>query len=493
MADFDLVVTGNLVLAHRIVEERLRGGLGRKDRFRRSRGTARPAREQIDARGQWVMPGVIDGQVHAGSQANQEGLGRASRAAAAGGVTTMVDMPYDDPEPVWHGELLRAKIEEAERECHVDAALYATISEAHGTSTIAGLIEAGACAFKFSTFEAAPGRFPRIEEDLLLDAFALIAPSGLACGVHNQMQELTRKNIARLSRGQGHGLGRVRSRAPAAGRELATAIIFELGALTGARAHVVHCSLARGFELCESYKAAGHKASIETCVQYLMLNGESDMKRLGAKLKHYPPVRPQSEVELLWTHIAAGRCTFVSSDHVAWGLERKSNPNIFKNSSGGPGLESLLPAFWTGCEERGISPTMVVKMLCDGPARHFLLRDRKGSFDIGADADIVIAEPGRFVFDASKSLSAVQWSSFDGREMRIRVGATFVRGKLAFDGAGSSTGPATADSRGRGSTGDARGERAHRCGSALGRSDGSRRHHRARSALHAAGFLAAVR
>jgi allantoinase len=433
MADFDLVISGNLVLAHRVVSNGFVAVRDGKIAFV-GRGTAPSGREQIDARGQFVMPGVVDGQVHAGSQANQEGLGHASRAAAAGGVTTMVDMPYDDPEPVWHGELLRAKAKQVPRECHVDVALYATISEAHGTSTIAGLIEAGACAFKFSTFEAAPGRFPRIDEDLLHDAFALIAPSGVACGVHNQMQELTRKNVA-------HFLETKDTDWDAYGRahtplieHLATAIIFELGALTGARAHVVHCSLARGFELCASYQAAGHKASIETCVQYLMLNGEADMKRLGAKLKHYPPVRPQSEVELLWTHIAAGRCTFVSSDHVSWGLERKSNPNIFKNSSGGPGLETLLPAFWTGCEERGIAPTMVVKMLCDGPARHFLLRDRKGSFDLGSDADIVIVEPGKFVFDASKSLSAVQWSSFDGREMRVRVGATFVRGQLVYDG-----------------------------------------------------------
>jgi allantoinase len=435
MADFDLVVAGNVVLADRIIDDGFVAVSGGKIAAV-GRGAPPAGRERFDARGQWVMPGVIDGQVHAGSQANQEGLGHASRAAAAGGVTTMVDMPYDDPEPVWHGELLRTKIRQVERDCHVDAALYATISEAHGTSTIAGLIDAGACAFKFSTFEAAPGRFPRIEEDLLHDAFALIAPSGLACGVHNQIQELTRKNIARLSEAQDTGWDAFgRAHTPLI-EQLATAMIFELGALTGARAHVVHCSLARGFELCESYKAAGHKASVETCVQYLMLNGESDMQRLGAKLKHYPPVRPQSEVDLLWTHIAAGRCAFVSSDHVSWGLERKSNPNIFKNSSGGPGLETLLPAFWTGCEERGISPTMVVRMLCDGPARHFLLRDRKGSFDPGADADIVIAEPGRFVFDASKSLSAVQWSSFDGREMRIRIGATFVRGQPVFDGAG---------------------------------------------------------
>jgi allantoinase len=435
MADFDLVVAGNLVLADRIVHDGFVAVSGGKIALI-GNGTAPAARETFDAGGQWVMPGIIDGQVHAKSQANQEGLGRASRAAAAGGVTTMVDMPYDDPEPVWHGELLRAKIKEVERDCHVDAALYATISEGHGASTIAGLIEAGACAFKFSTFEAAPGRFPRIQEDLLHEAFALIAPSGLACGVHNQMQDLTRKNIARLSEAQDTGWDAFGRAHPPLVEHLATALIFELGALTGARAHVVHCSLARGFELCENYKAAGHKTSIETCVHYLMLNGESDMQRLGAKLKHYPPVRPQSEVDLLWTHIAAGHCTFVSSDHVAWGLERKSNPNIFKNSSGGPGLESLLPAFWTGCEERGISPTMVVKMLCDGPARHFLLRDRKGSFDAGADADIVVAEPGRFAFDASKSLSAVQWSSFDGREMRIRVGATFVRGQLVFDGRG---------------------------------------------------------
>ena len=156
MADFDLVVTGNLVTAHRIVNDGFVAVSNGKIAFV-GRGTPPAAREQIDARGQWVMPGVVDGQVNSGGQANQDGLGRASRAAAAGGVTTLVDMPYDDPEPVWHGELLRAKAKTVERECHVDVALCGTLSEAHGTSTIAGLIEAGACAFKFSTFEVAPG------------------------------------------------------------------------------------------------------------------------------------------------------------------------------------------------------------------------------------------------------------------------------------------------------------------------------------------------
>ncbi|HSS86458.1 MAG TPA: amidohydrolase family protein, partial [Reyranella sp.] len=173
---------------------------------------------------------------------------------------------------------------------------------------------------------------------------------------------------------------------------------------------------------------------IETCIQYLMLNHEEHTKRFGAKTKHYPPIRPKAEMELLWTHIANGECTFVSSDHVSWGLERKGNPNVFKNASGGPGLETLLPAFWTGCEEHGISPTMVVQQLCANPARHFLLDDRKGSLDVGMDADIVIVQPERYAFDPSHSLSAVQWSSFEGRTFNVRVAATYCRGVLAFDG-----------------------------------------------------------
>nr|BFE98249.1 hypothetical protein GCM10020185_87850 [Pseudomonas brassicacearum subsp. brassicacearum] len=123
-------------------------------------------------------------------------------------------------------------------------------------------------------------------------------------------------------------------------------MIYEIGAQTGARAHPVHVSTSRGFELCEMYRKAGHKASIETCIQYLMLNHEEHTRRFGAKTKHYPPIRPKAETEKLWEHIAKGHCTFVSSDHVSWGLERKANPNVFRNSSGGPGLETLLPAFF---------------------------------------------------------------------------------------------------------------------------------------------------
>lgn len=437
MSDFDLIVRGNIVDCDAIVHD---GWLAVRDGKVAARGNcaagsgAPQAKESIDARGMWLMAGAVDGQVHSGSQSNQEGLGIASRAAAAGGVTVMVDMPYDDPEPVACRESLDAKIAEVERSCHVDVALYGTLNDRHGLQAAAGLIDGGVCAFKFSTFEATPGRFPRVEEDVLYEAFRLISASGLACGVHNQIQELTRKNIERMSAEGDVGWDAFLRAHPPLIENLATTLIYEIGAETGARAHVVHVSTGRGFEVCDMYRQAGHAATIETCIQYLMLNHEEHTKRLGAKTKHYPPIRPKAEVDLLWTHIARGACTFVSSDHVSWGLERKANPNVFKNASGGPGLETLLPAFWTGCEAHGISPSMVARQLCSNPARHFLLEDRKGSLAVGKDADIVLLKPERYAFDSRNSLSAVQWSSFDGMEFSVRVAATLCRGEMVYDG-----------------------------------------------------------
>lgn len=262
MSDFDLVAHGNIVEADGIVEN---GWIGVRDGKVAARGQGKPptARDTIDAGGRWIMPGVVDGQVHSGSQAGQEGLGWASRAAAAGGVTVMVDMPYDDPEPVASRPQLDAKIAEVERDCHVDVALFGTLNDKHGMQAAAGLIEGGVCAFKFSTFEATPGRFPRVDEDDLYEAFRLIAPSGLVCGVHNQMQELTRKNIKRLIDADDTGWDAfMRAHTPLI-ENLATALIYEIGAETGARAHAVHVSTSRGFELCNMYRQAGHHSTIE--------------------------------------------------------------------------------------------------------------------------------------------------------------------------------------------------------------------------------------
>lgn len=431
MKKYDTVVVGDIVTHERII---LNGYVGINSGIIEEVGSGKvpEAHAVLDYSGCWILPGVIDGQVHSRSQKGQEDFLVSTRAAAAGGVTTVVDMPYDDPLAVDCEMSFNRKVEDVEQQASVDCALYATISPDNGVRAIPELIDAGACAFKFSTYEAHPTRFPRVSDDVLFEAFKMIRPSGLACGVHNQDHVISGKNILQFKASNDVEASAWGRALPTLVEDLATARVYELGALTGARAHAVHVSTGRGFELRNMYRAHGHHASVETCIQYLMLD-EEDMVRLGAKAKHYPPIRTRDEVEKLWKYIAKGECDFVSSDHVSWGLEKKSSENIFECSAGGPGLETLLPAFFTGCQSRGISPTIVAKMLAKNPADHFLLKD-KGNISTGFDADLVVLEKKRVIHDASQSLSAVKWSSFDGFEFSVRVACSMVRGTIVWDG-----------------------------------------------------------
>ena len=390
--------------------------------------------ELFDAAGQWVLPGIVDGQTHASSQANREGIGLASRAAAAGGVTTMVDMPYDDPQPIVSRALFERKIAEVEQDACVDVALYATIAKTGGMHEILPMIEAGACAFKMSTYETSPTRFARIAPYDLLEAFSIVAPTGLACGVHNENQEVIDHEIALANAAGRNSYQTYGETRPPLSETLAINEVYEIGVASGCRAHVVHCSLDRGFEICESFKALGYKASIETCVQYLFFS-EEDMETLGAKIKQGPPIRPLPERENLWRRVAQGHVDFVSSDHVAWSIDRKSKNEFLTNASGMPGLQTLLPAFYTGCMEHGLGIEVVAKLLAENVARHFCLYPKKGAIAVGGDADFAILSPEPAIYDEARSEGATEWSPYHGREMAGQVTATFVRGRKVWDGA----------------------------------------------------------
>lgn len=432
MALYDLVVKGKIVLPDCVLED---GYLAVSDgRIAKiGTGAAPQAKEVVDATGKWVLPGAVDGQVHAGSQKPPEGILRSTMAAAAGGVTTIIDMPYDDAGPVVDAEAFRKKVAIVDKDAHVDVGLFATIRKENGVSAIPGLVEAGACAFKFSTYESHPVRFPRIKPIDMLAAFEALAPTGIGGGVHNENQEMVDFLVQKLQAEgktgpEAHGMSR-----PPISEALAMAEIYELGAAAACRVHVVHCSIPRGIEITESYKRQGVKATVEVCVHYLTLD-EDDMIRVKAFGKINPPLRPRKMVEEMWGHVAAGHIDFVSTDHSPWPVEVKSNPNIFKNASGAPGLESLIPAFLTGCEQHGLPVTTAAKLLSEGPAKYFLLYPKKGVLREGSDADLAIVEPGKFVFDGKKTVTVADWSPYDGKEFICRVAATYLRGKKVWDG-----------------------------------------------------------
>jgi len=433
MSDFDLVLSGTVVLPSMVIEG---GYVAVRDGKVVHVGEGKPphAHERHDFGTGLILPGAIDAQVHSLSQKDQEDFIWSTRSAAAGGVTTIVDMPYDEGNVVNSAEAVRRKVAHAEPQARVDFALYGTIDPAEGASRIAEQAEAGVAAFKFSTFGTHPTRFPRINPPLLAEAFAEVAKTGLTAGVHNEDDEFVRAAMdkvkaAGITDWRAHGLSR-----PPLTELLATLQVYETGAATGAAAHIVHCSLSRGYDIAADYRARGFHASIECCIHYLTLDEENDVRRLGGKAKINPPIRPRAEVEALWRQVAAGNVTLVSTDHVSWSEDRKTDPHMLANSSGVPGLEAMVPLFVKGALERGISLTWAARLMAANPAKHFRL-GQKGALEAGKDADITVLVDRPVVYDAARSgHNVVGWSPYNGIELPWTVAGTWLRGRQVFDG-----------------------------------------------------------
>jgi allantoinase len=394
-----------------------------------------PAGERHGGAGFLVLPGAIDAQVHSRSQRDQEDFIWSTRSAAAGGVTTIVDMPYDDGDLIATGERLTRKAETAAVQARVDFALYATIHPKDGPERAAELAAAGAAGFKFSTFGTHPERFPRVPLDRLYAYFAAIAKLDLIAGIHNENDEMVRSFIADVEAGgltdyRAHGLSR-----PPVTEAVAMAEVYELGAATGCAVHVVHCSIGRGYDLAASYRQQGFASTVEACIHYLTLNEEDDVRRLVGKAKINPPIRSKVEVERLWQHLAAGNVTIVSTDHVSWSENLKSDPNMLKNSSGAPSLEVLYPLLLKGLEDHDLPLTHAARLLAHNPASLFRLDDQKGALVVGRDADIALARRDPYRYDAGASgHNVVSWSAYEGMMLPWRIVETFVRGKNVFDG-----------------------------------------------------------
>ncbi|UXN70149.1 amidohydrolase family protein [Devosia neptuniae] len=433
MSDFDLVLSGTVVLPSTIIEN---GYVAVRDGkiVHVGEGVAPAAHERHELGKALILPGAIDAQTHSLSQKDQEDFIWSTRSAAAGGVTTIVDMPYDEGNLVSSAEAVRQKVAHASPQARVDFALYGTIKPEEGASRILEQVEAGVAAFKFSTFGTDPVRFPRIPPALLEECFAAIAPTGLTAGVHNEDDEAVRAAIAKvkalgITDYRAHGLSR-----PPLTELLASLQIYETGAQTGCPAHVVHCSLGRGYEIARSYRDQGFDATIECCIHYLTLDEEHDVARLGGKAKINPPIRSRAEVEKLWEHVRAGNVTLVSTDHVSWSENRKTNPDMLANASGVPGLEVMVPLFVKGALERDISLTWAARLMAENPARHFRL-GRKGVLSAGKDADIAVLFERPKIYDAAESgHNVVGWSPYNGIELPWTVGLTYLRGRQVFDG-----------------------------------------------------------
>jgi allantoinase len=402
-------------------------------------GTPPPAGEVIDHTGRMILPGLVDGHMHTSSAIGWAGIEGATRSAAAGGVTTCVDMPYDVPQAVVDAGVLAEKIGWVGRLAHVDVALYGTIRKTGGVGAIAGLAEAGISAFKLSSYEYDAVRFPRIDHPTMVAAFTEIARTGLPVCVHNEDQELVERLTAEAkAAGRTDAIMHCRTRPPLA-ETMADLEIFEIGRQTGAHVHIAHSSLARGFDIAAMFRgaggAAGFNATGEACIQYLCMT-EEDIIRLGGRGKCNPPFRTADEVERMWACLEQDRIAYVSTDHAPWPVDRKGSSDIFANGAGLTGLQSFAPLMFTLLDERGLPPTLMATYCAERSARLHGLYPKKGAIRVGSDCDLLVLERADYEFDEAsiQDRPELRWSPYHGRRMRARVAATVLRGRTIWNG-----------------------------------------------------------
>ncbi|WP_126424983.1 dihydroorotase [Brevibacillus marinus] len=434
MATFDLVVRGKLVLENEVASGEIGVKNGKVETVSRERGTLTGARE-LDFGASYVFPGFIDAHVHCFSNP-QEGFIATSAAAAAGGVTTFFDMPYDLPHPVNHLEQFKRKVAQLEQEAMVDICLWGTIAKTGGTDQIIPLAEAGAVAFKMSTFETDAYRFPRIPDSEILKAMELIQSTGLVAAFHSENDEIIADLIAEYKKANKvYPRAHMETRPPVT-ETSAVLKLMEFAYWTGVKLHIVHVSHPRTIDLIKLFRNLGVHVTCETCYPYLLLDVRA-LDEFGPKAKNNPPLRNPEEVRGLWEHLHAGHIDMITSDHAPWGAEHKDigKENIFLAASGLPGVEIIGPLMFDSTVAKGrLTPVQFARLMSQNPAEVFQIPG-KGKIAVGYDADFAVINPEeKWTLDETKFRSRSKMSPFHGKQVQGKVVHTIVRGTTVFDG-----------------------------------------------------------
>lgn len=396
----------------------------------------------VDATHLHVLPGVIDTHTHARdpSVAEREDFESATAAAAAGGITTILEMPISTPS-VHAASVLRQRASIVGPKAHVDFGLYGGAA-ADNVESIAGLAAAGAVGFKTFRTPRPVGRereFVGLVATDAADYFAAmraVADTGLVGAVHAEdAQLLAARELALRGGGVSGPRSHLRWRPPVVERS-SVAQSLELAGAAGARVQIAHASDAHVVDLVTRARSDGVRATVETCPHYLFLD-ETALDRHGPFAKINPPLRSAEAVERLWERVVAGEVDVIGSDHSPFLVEEKAPfaDDMWRAMPGAPGLEALLPLMLTAAVEGRLSLEEVVRLTSANAARIFGL-GAKGAFAVGADADVVLVQlGGPWRIDTSTWLTrsrgtAVIW---DGREVRARVLGTWVRGHQVWD------------------------------------------------------------
>jgi allantoinase len=388
----------------------------------------------IDAEGLAILPGLVDPHVHfrePGPSA-EEDFESGSRAAAAGGVTTVLEQPVDDP-PTTSLSRFREKQAIAAQKSYVDYGLWAGLIP-ENLDEIIPLYRAGACAFKAFVCSSDP-LYPMIDDGALLEAMRILNQLRTMVAVHAESQAIVDYYQRRLAAAETvMPIDHVRSRPEIAELEAIQRCIL-LASETGVHLHILHLSTARGVELVEAARRRGVQVTLETCPHYLVLD-EQALQEYGPYAKCNPPLRNAENRDRLWQALLDGKIQCVVSDHSPYTLEHKQK-GLLDIRLAPPGINALelgLPLLISTAYHNGkASLVHLANWMSVEPARLFGLYPHKGSIQIGSDADLVFVDLDQeWTIDPAKLQTKNKWSPFAGWRVRGRVIRTMVRGHIIY-------------------------------------------------------------
>ena len=443
MPALDLLLTGGTVVTP---EGEFSINLGVKDgkiACWEAGGVTPTAAKTLDVQGKHLLPGIVDPHVHTRFPGNpeRETFATGTRAAAAGGVTTILEHPISKP-AVHSVEVLQERIRVCAPQAYVDYAFFGGAGQ-ENLDDIPALAQAGVIAFK-SFLHAPPlGREKEFygltvtDPGALYEAFGRVAVTGRVHAIHAECNALI-EHVTQDLKSQGKkDIYAHQEARPVLAELLSASEVLELSRATGARLLICHISGGTVAEHLLSARERGYQVLVETCPHYLFLTTD-DYDRLGPYAKINPPIRPAAEQEVLWEHVRSGTIDFIGSDHGPFRPEEKDPgwEDIWPVPSGAVGVETMLPLFLDAVNQEQLTLPEVARLLSAGAAQAFDLYPRKGSLAIGADADITIVDMNQeytITKEAALTRSKESAHLFDGRKVQGRVISTLVRGNLVYD------------------------------------------------------------
>ena len=427
---FDLLLQGGILVTG---QGRIDADIGVEDGA--IAAIARPGtlqgRQTLDVKGRYVLPGLIDAHVHFRDPGftYKEDFGTGSQAAAAGGITMVVDMPNTDPR-VTDAEILRVKKAHLQGRSFVDYGLYASLTP-ENVDNIEALAGEGVVGFKSFTALSA-SRTPIMDDGSMLEALKRVTACGSLLALHAENQSILDWNRERLqAEGRTDCVAHHLARPPIAEEEAINRAVY-LAASVGGRLHICHISTAGGVRIIREARLHGVLVTTETTPFYLLLSTD-DAERLGPLGVTNPPLRPAEHREELWAGIADGTIDMLVSEHSPHSFEEKTQKNVWEVKSGTVVVQTTVPLMLDQVNKGLLRLEDVARLCSEQVADVFGFAPRKGRIAVGSDADFTVCDMAqKGEIRGVDLLNKTKLTPFEGWPVQGMPVYTIVRGQVVM-------------------------------------------------------------